>query len=77
MAKIRSFNHVISNSNPHPTEVDAHWCIVQSAGLKLFQISTLGSDGRVSKPKVSQTLQFDKESAILLKNALHEVFPEI
>lgn len=75
MARIRSFTKVTSNSSPHPTETDAEWSLVRAGDVDLLQISTFGSDVRASKPKVSQTLQFDRDSAVLLKAAIDVAFP--
>ncbi len=75
MARIRSFTQVSSNSSPHPTETDARWSIVRAGDSPLLQISTFGSDVRASQPKVSQTLQFDRSAAMLLKQAIDSAFP--
>ncbi len=75
MARIRSFAQTSSNSSAHPTETDAQWSIVLNGKSSLLQISTFGSDVRVSQPKVSQTLQFDRSSAALLKQAIEATFP--
>lgn len=77
MARIRSFTHSSSNGSSHPTETDALWSAVQTTNSTFLQVSTYGSDTRVSKPKVSQTLQFDRASALLLKQAIEATFPEI
>lgn len=77
MARIRSFTQVSSNSSLHPTETDAEWSAIDTGNARLLQISTFGSDVRASQPKVSQTLQFDRSRAILLKAAIDTVFPGI
>lgn len=77
MAKVRNFDYVASSSRPHPTSVDAHWCVVSSPESRLLQISTFGSDARATPSKMSQTLQFDRKAASLLIRAAFEVFPEI
>ncbi len=43
-------------------------------GEKIFQLSTLGSSTREVKGAVSQTLQFDKNSAIELIEILKKEF---
>lgn len=75
MARIRSFARSIMTSRLHPTEVDAEWSVIPTAEGPLLQISTFGSDNRVSAPKVSQTLQLDQDIAKQLKVALDTVFP--
>jgi hypothetical protein len=77
MARIRSFTKVNSSSSLHPTETDAEWSVILADDAHVLQISTFGSDVRASRPKVSQTLQFDRESAALLKAAIDAAFPGI
>jgi len=75
MARVRKLSKRRSNSKPHPTEVDAEWSVIETeTGVKLLQISTFGSDTRVSQPKVSQTLQFDRDTAQELISVLGQVF---
>jgi len=76
MARIRSFKRVSGASAEHPTEVDAEWSIVtREDGTALLQLSTFGSDHRVSKPKVSQTIQIDLKTARALCEAVDVAFP--
>lgn len=75
MARIRSFTQVESPSSLHPTEVDALWSVVRVDGDTLVQLSTLGSDWRVSGPKVSQTFQIDRKMAVQLMQILDLAFP--
>ncbi|MBZ5737523.1 hypothetical protein [Nocardioides mangrovi] len=64
-----------AGSRVHPTEVDCRWQVVHGAeGVTLFQLSTYGSDDRQSEPKVSQTIQLDREIAALLIARLRETF---
>lgn len=77
MALVRNFIKIMPKNKSHPTEVDAEWCVVESETFKLLQISTFGSDSRQSQPKVSQTLQFDKNSAAILKKAIEQIFPDL
>lgn len=59
----------------HPTEVDSEVREVEVAdGEKLIQLSTFGSDQRASEPKVSQTIQMDKEVALELRSLIDRVF---
>ncbi|OYO19767.1 hypothetical protein BI335_04020 [Enemella evansiae] len=77
MARIRNLDQVSANSSAHPTETDAEWTVVDAGDTKLLQISTFGSDSRVSERKVSQTIQFDRRSAMVLKAAIESAFPGI
>ena len=77
MARIRSITKVTSGGRIHPTEVDAEWSVANFPGPKLLQISTFGSDSRVSRPKVSQTIQIDRKTALILIEAFRETFPGI
>ncbi|UTT65244.1 hypothetical protein NMQ01_11025 [Janibacter sp. CX7] len=76
MALVRSLTRdARSTSRPHPTEVDCRWqVIVGPHGASLFQLSTYGSDGRESEPKVSQTIQLDRDMAAQLVARLRETF---
>jgi hypothetical protein len=75
MARIRSLSQSPATSRVHPTEVDAEWSVVLTAAGALLQISTFGSDSRASVPKVSQTVQVDRDMAKQLKGAIEEAFP--
>lgn len=62
--------------NLHPTTVDAELREVRASGEGiLLQLSTFGSADRQSRPKVSQTIQFDKEHALELRRAIDRLFP--
>jgi hypothetical protein len=65
------------NIGIHPSEVD---CTVQAVrtdeGATLMQLSSFGSDTRASRPKVSQTLQFDREMAHILRDHIDKLFPQ-
>ncbi len=43
--------------------------------MTLLQLSSFGSDARASSPKVSQTLQFDRDSAQRLRDYIDRTFP--
>lgn len=76
MALVRSLTRdERSVSRPHPTEVDCRWQVISGPhGVALFQLSTYGSDNRESEPKVSQTIQFDRDIATQLVARLREAF---
>lgn len=76
MARVRKLSEdTRASAKPHPTEVDCRWQIVKGAGGSiLFQLSTYGSDDRVSEPKVSQTIQLDEKVARELVELLNRSF---
>lgn len=47
----------------HPTEVSAYYLVAELDGKKVLQINTYGSAGRDVPGKLSQTLQFNEQSA--------------
>ena len=73
MARVRSIHRMKARATAHPTEVDCGYQIVD--GGRLLQLSTFGSDSRQSQPKVSQTLQFDREKAAELMEIIRATFP--
>jgi hypothetical protein len=75
VARIRSLTQAPGTGRVHPSDVDAEWSIVSTTEGSLLQISTFGSDGRVSRPKVSQTIQVDQKIAEQLRCILNELFP--
>jgi 5-methylcytosine-specific restriction protein B len=75
MARIRSLAPSHGDSRVHPTEVDCGWQVLRTAdGTRLLQLSTYGSDDRQSQPKVSQTIQLDRDVARQLVQVLQETF---
>ncbi|MCR6030344.1 hypothetical protein GGQ22_02680 [Nocardioides sp. zg-579] len=74
MARVRTLTESFGNSRVHPTEVDCSWQVVAAGGERLLQLSTYGSDNRRSEAKVSQTLQLDRASALMLRKIIDETF---
>lgn len=74
MVLIRKLEKGISNIKPHQSEVDATYQIVYSAAQPILHIATYGSDDRQSEPKVSQTIQLDKRTALLLVDIINRHF---
>ena len=76
MARIRSLKEVVTdNPRLHPTEVDCTWQKTRTEnGEVLVTLSTYGSDDRVSQPKVSQTIQLDRQVAAELVRVLTTAF---
>lgn len=76
MARVRSLREATGRvPSVHPTEVDCTWQATRTSdGSTLVTLSTHGSDNRVSQPKVSQTIQFDREMAAELVRVLTTVF---
>lgn len=77
MAVIRSITPSAQALRRHRTEVDATFQVLEDAAGRLFQLSTYGSDRRASQPKVSQTIQLDREQAAALVKQLLLAFPGI
>lgn len=76
MARIGRMFWNLTQGTPHPSEVEAELREVRTdGGEKLLQLSTFGSVDRQSRPKVSQTIQLDKEHAIELRCAIDKLFP--
>ena len=53
---------------------EATYSVFSDDGKKFFQIDTYGSEGRQIKDKGSQSIQFDKESALELIGILINEF---
>lgn len=67
MAFIRNLEKGTSDIKPHRSEVDATYQILlDGKGEPLLHLATYGSDNRKSEPKVSQTIQLDKTTALKL-----------
>jgi hypothetical protein len=74
MARVTGFREVRTRSLPHPTEVEVRYQVVKTPGDHLLQITTFGSKFRETRPKPSQTLQFDRESARRMVEILQATF---
>jgi hypothetical protein len=74
VARVNKFVEVRSRSLPHPTEVDVRHQVVDTGGEKYLQITTFGSKFRETRPKPSQTLQFDKKAAARMIELLRRTF---
>lgn len=74
MARLRTLAPAQGASRVHPTTVDCSWQLVADGDRRLLQLSTYGSDDRVSQPKVSQTIQIDRVVAQQLYTLLRETF---
>lgn len=74
MAVVRSLEATDERAALHPTEVDCELRSFVSKGKSYLQISSFGSDDRRREKKVSQTLQFDRESALQLAAHIERVF---
>lgn len=76
MAVIRAFRHEVKGFGArHSTDVDClYFDFLDTGGSRILQLSTLGSDHRQSKPKVSQTFQIGAEGAAELMQILGQTF---
>lgn len=75
MALIRKLEEGASNIQPHRSQVDATYQMLTNAkGEPLLHLATYGSDNRKSEPKVSQTIQLDKTTALELMAIIKSAF---
>lgn len=75
MARIKNLTAGTVSAAVHPTEVDCEVRRVTGAdGETYLQLSTFGSATRVSEPKVSQTIQIDREIARQIRQHLDDTF---
>lgn len=75
MARVSKFFRTSARAAAHPTDVECGWQVV-SGDQVLLQLSSYGSDQRMSHKKVSQTLQLDRERARELARIIYLVFPD-
>jgi hypothetical protein len=76
MARVTEFFRTTSAARPHPTHVECGWQVIQGEP-RLLQLSTFGSDQRMSHKKVSQTLQLDRDQARELVSIIGTAFPDL
>lgn len=75
MAIVRKLIEGPQTARVHPSETDAVVQVVRPVGGGvLLQVSTFGSDERLSEPKVSQTIQLDEISARALGAIIESTF---
>ena len=58
----------------HPTQLECKYIVAERDGKTLLQLNSYGSEKRDIPEKLSQTLQFDGESARQLYNILEQEF---
>ncbi len=74
MAIVRSLEWIAQGGRVHPTAVDCEVRAIADQGATYLQISSFGSDQRQREKKVSQTLQFDRDTALALAAHIERVF---
>jgi 5-methylcytosine-specific restriction protein B len=74
VAIVRSLEWITRGGSVHPTQVDCEVRAIADQGVTYLQISSFGSDSRQREKKVSQTLQFDRETALALAAHIERVF---
>lgn len=62
------------NRNSIHKSVSASYSTFEHQGVKIFQIDTYRTDDRKDRGKLSQTMQFDKESASYIVELLKREF---
>jgi hypothetical protein len=78
MATVRTFRHLDDRSGqPHRTDVECGWFVLNTGTGRLLQLDTYGSDDRALPGKVSQTLQLDQDAAAELLLVLRIAFPSL
>jgi hypothetical protein len=63
-----------SFSGPHPTGLACRYLVGHANGKRILQLNTYGSSGREFPDKLSQTLQFEEQSARQLFDILKTEF---
>jgi hypothetical protein len=58
----------------HPTKLVAKYLVAKKSGMRVLQINTYGSNDRDVPGKLSQTLQFNEQSARELFDVLQREF---
>ena len=76
MAQIRSYERGTRSVRIHTTFTDCTYqTLYDGDGTPFLALSTFGSDDRVEKDKVSQSMQFTESMARLLLASIYESFP--
>ncbi len=76
MAQINldTIKRIDKDRNSVHTKVHATYTVFEMDGEKYFQIDTYGKNEREMPEKISQTIQFDKESAKFIVELLKKEF---
>ena len=74
MALIRNLKKMSKERTRVHDVVDASYTVFYDSGKIIFQVDTYGRDDREFVGKVSQSIQFDKESAKMFIEKLKETF---
>lgn len=78
MALIRSYERGARSVRVHRSLTDCTYQIVYDGkGAPVLALSTFGSDDRVERDKVSQSMQFNEATARLLMASISEAFPSL
>ena len=74
VAIVRSLEWIDRGGRVHPSEVDCEVRAIADQSETYLQFSSFGSDQRQREKKVSQTLQFDRTTALALAEHIQRVF---
>ena len=78
MARVTGFQKQnLHRSKLHPTETQCEYAIFEHGGQQFLQISSSGSKDRKTPGNVTQTYQFDLNSARELSRIIGLAFPEL
>lgn len=70
----KKFARIEKNRNSIHKPTSATYAIFEESGERYFQIDTYGSDERIMKEKISQSVQLDKKMAVKLIDVLRNEF---
>lgn len=74
MAKVSAFKKGSRERYSVHDEIDAEYFSFERDGRRLFQIDMYGREQRENRGKTSQTIQLDREAALLLTSILQREF---
>ncbi len=74
MVDVSKMKHEDKERNAVHDPVEATYTVFEKDGRRYFQIDTYGRPGREIPGKISQTIQFDRKSALKLIELLAKTF---
>ncbi len=77
MARITDFHEVALDSSKVHEGVSCGWRVFSSAGQRILQLDTYGSEARKFPGKVSQSIQLDEAAARDVMAILLTAFPSV
>ncbi len=71
---LESIKYIDKDRNSIHTKVNTTYTVFEEDGQKYFQVDTYGKSGREMPGKISQSIQFNKESAQFFVDLLKDEF---